>query len=672
MADGQVVIEIIGDESEYKQSLDRLRNEAGKSASGMSMSFKEVGKAVAGIATAVGFGQLVSEAAAATDATNKFKQTLDFAGIGTDEIEALAKSTREYADQTVYELADIQNVTAQLAANAIPNYDKLAEAAGNLNAVAGGNVDTFKSVGMVLTQTAGMGKLTPENWNQLAEAIPGASGMLQKAMQENGAYTGNFREAMEQGQITAEEFNQAIMDLGMTDAAKEAATSTETFEGAIGNLKAAVVGGIGDILTFLKPSLTGAINQLTGFVEGIPAALEPVGQAVATALSGGGTEGVAQAVSDLVANGMSGLSAAVQQAAAQLPAIMQTVLPIATTALTSLVSSLLLQLPTLLTSFLGLAITVVSSFVSTLASQLPVILPMLASAALQAVGDLLGQIMANLPTYLGQLTQAAVDLFNGIVQAIPQVLPSVVAGIGDLAVKAITHLPTFLSQMITATGQLLAGIIQAIPQAIPAVLSGITGMLGEIANTISSFDLIAVGKDLILGLAEGVRNAAGEVVDAIGGVVNDAIGWAKGLLGIASPSKVFREIGRFTMEGMQGGIDDYGKLAVKAMGSAMSDVAATAEKGISGIGVPSGFPMPTGGRGALGFSSAYSSYESSRREPSSGDGGSGLAALASKLDEVGRKIDDGLGKVGEALREPVEIRYNKRQLGRLNREAANA
>ena len=35
---------------------------------------------------------------------------------------------------------------------------------------------------------------------------------------------------------------------------------------------------------------------------------------------------------------------------------------------------------------------------------------------------------------------------------------------------------------------------------------------------------------------------------------------------------------------------------------------------------------------------------------------------------VGRKIDDGLGKVGDALREPVEIRYNKRQLGRLNRQ----
>ena len=197
---------------------------------------------------AIGFSQLVGEAAAATDATKKFKSTLDFAGLGTPEIEALSKSTRKYADETVYALSDIQNITAQLAANSVPNYDKLAEAAGNLNAVAGGNAETFSSVGMVLTQTAGAGKLTTENWNQLADAIPGASGKLQEAMLRNGAYTGNFRDAMEKGEITAAEFNDAIMQLGFEDAAVEAAKSTATFEGAFGNLQAAAVGGLSDAL----------------------------------------------------------------------------------------------------------------------------------------------------------------------------------------------------------------------------------------------------------------------------------------------------------------------------------------------------------------------------------------------------------------------------------------
>ena len=109
-----------------------------------------------------------------SDSTDKFMNTMSFAGIDTKAVQAAAKETRKYADATVYGLDDIQNTTAQLAANGIGNYMELTEAAGNLNAVAGGNADSFKSVAMMLTQTAGAGKLTTENWNQLADAIPGA------------------------------------------------------------------------------------------------------------------------------------------------------------------------------------------------------------------------------------------------------------------------------------------------------------------------------------------------------------------------------------------------------------------------------------------------------------------------------------------------------------------
>lgn len=195
-----------------------------------------------------------------SDSTDKFMNTMSFAGIDTANVEKASKAARDYADRTVYDLSTIQNTTAQLAANGIKDYTGLTEAAGNLNAVAGGNADTFGSVAMVLTQTAGAGKLTTENWNQLADAIHGASGKLQEAMLKNGAYTGNFRDAMADGQITADEFNQALMDLGMTDVAKQAATSTSTIEGAMGNLEAAVTGGLTDAFNQFKPAVTGGIN----------------------------------------------------------------------------------------------------------------------------------------------------------------------------------------------------------------------------------------------------------------------------------------------------------------------------------------------------------------------------------------------------------------------------
>nr|WP_152600520.1 tape measure protein [Bifidobacterium biavatii] len=195
-----------------------------------------------------------------SDSTDKFKNTMSFAGLDTSAVEKATAATRKYADDTVYDLTTIQNTTAQLAANGIGNYTELTEAAGNLNAVAGGNSDTFKSVAMVLTQTAGAGKLTTENWNQLADAIPGASGKLQEALKEAGAYTGNFRDAMADGQITADEFNNALVKLGMSDVAKEAATSTQTMEGALGNLEASITGGLTDAFDLIKPAVTGSIG----------------------------------------------------------------------------------------------------------------------------------------------------------------------------------------------------------------------------------------------------------------------------------------------------------------------------------------------------------------------------------------------------------------------------
>lgn len=260
---------------------------AGQEAGG---GFKSgISKGAAAIAGVVGslaskafdaISALGGEMIEASDSSQKFASTLSFANLDDSKIKALTESTQKYADQTVYGLSDVRNVTAQLAANGVANFDTLVQAAGNLNAVAGGNADTFKSVGLVLTQTAGAGKLTTENWNQLADAIPGASGKLQEAMLKNGAYTGDFREAMANGEITAEEFNQAIQELGFTDAAKEAATSTSTIEGAMGNLQASIVGAGSAAITAITPMVTSIISGIAdGVSYGVSAVQSFVGQA---------------------------------------------------------------------------------------------------------------------------------------------------------------------------------------------------------------------------------------------------------------------------------------------------------------------------------------------------------------------------------------------------------
>ncbi|WVT92375.1 tape measure protein [Enterococcus durans] len=238
---------------------------------------------------------LVGEAVNASDSMDKFRSTMKLGSFGDEEINKAAKAVKNYADDTVYDLSDVSNTTAQLASNGIKNYTELTQAAGNLNAQAGGNADTFKSVAMVMTQTAGAGKLTTENWNQLADAIPGASGVLQEAMKKNGAFTGNFREAMENGEISADEFNTAITELGMNDGAIEAAKSTSTFEGAVGNLRANVVDMINEIIDgFGKGNITSLIGDIAKGIDNLTPKIKPAMESI---------KNVAQPVFDMLKKG---------------------------------------------------------------------------------------------------------------------------------------------------------------------------------------------------------------------------------------------------------------------------------------------------------------------------------------------------------------------------------
>ncbi|TQB36557.1 tape measure protein [Enterococcus faecium] len=229
---------------------------------------------------------LKDEAFAASDSLDKFVQTMEFAGIDNSKIKESQKIMKEYADQTVYELGDVMNTTAQLAANGVEDFNGLTQAIGNVNAVSGGNAETFKSVATAMTQTIGTGKLTTENFNQISDAIPGASGKIQAALKEMGAYAGgDFRQAMADGEISAEELNTAFMKLGMTDVAKKAAGSTKTIEGAVGNLQAGVVNMINEIIGALgKGNITSFIDGITKGVDNLTKKIGPAIKGAANAI----------------------------------------------------------------------------------------------------------------------------------------------------------------------------------------------------------------------------------------------------------------------------------------------------------------------------------------------------------------------------------------------------
>nr|UWG23121.1 MAG: hypothetical protein [Bacteriophage sp.] len=547
-----------------------------------------------GIGMAVdAIGDLTGDIIEASDSADKFKSTLNFAGLDTGTIDALTASTQTYADQTVYSISDIRNVTAQLAANGVQGFDKLAEAAGNLNAVAGGNAQTFSSVGMVLTQTAGAGKLTTENWNQLADAIPGASGKLQEAMLKNGAYTGNFRDAMEKGEISAEEFNQAIMDLGMTDAAKEAATSTSTIEGAMGNLEASVVGVGTTILDQFKGPLTSGISMLAQGISGLSGVFTGLVQTIGPILSQIGTtfQTAFQPVVEIV---QSQLLPALQPLMSALQNLGNAIMPIITAAIQT-IAPVLSTLVSNIGQTMSVIATAVTPVINNIAALIQAVLPAIQSAfqicgtyiqgVINAVFPFIQTVVTSVMNVVNAIISTVLAAINGdwsgVWEGIQNIVSSVWNGIQSIVSGAINAVSGVISSVLNGISGIFSSVWNGIKGAVSSAWSGITSAVSSGVSSMMNFItsipsrimgvfsgagswLLSAGQNIIQGLINGITNAIGGAISAVKDAVGGIIDGAKSLLGIASPSKVFdREIGRMIPAGLGRGVSENERAATR-------------------------------------------------------------------------------------------------------------
>ena len=217
---------------------------------------------------------LTKETINTSDAMQKLQQAMRFSGYAEDEIQRIAGATgtlKTYADKTVFSLQDVMSTFGSLSANGVKDAEKLTESVGNAVAVFGGGAQEFSSVALAFSQAMASGALHAQDWNQIVNASPQLAGGLRKELIKLNPILGeDFKQAMEDGAITADLLGQAMNNIGMTDMAREAAQSVTTFEGAMGSLEATVTSGMQSIYdSFVKGKAVDAINQFNGKVESV-------------------------------------------------------------------------------------------------------------------------------------------------------------------------------------------------------------------------------------------------------------------------------------------------------------------------------------------------------------------------------------------------------------------
>jgi len=191
------------------------------------------------------------------------------------------------------------------------------------------------------------------------------------------------------------------------------------------------------------------------------------------------------------------------------------------------------------------------------------ILPDLLASAVSLVDGIVAALPSLVQTVLTALIgalpliiQTGFDLFIGLIGALPEIISTIVAALPEIITSIVTTITGNIPALVDAGVQLLVSLVQNLPQIIAGVVAAIpsiiSGLVSAVIGSIPS--LASAGYNLMLGLAQGIRNAVSTLYQTMVAAVQGIINGAKRLLGIASPSKVFAEIGGYTMEGFAEGI----------------------------------------------------------------------------------------------------------------------
>ena len=180
-------------------------------------------------------------------------------------------------------------------------------------------------------------------------------------------------------------------------------------------------------------------------------------------------------------------------------------------------------------------------------------LPNLISNVGSMLNQLISLILSNLPQWMEQGANFILNMIQGITKNIPAIVQSIGQVIAQLIQTIVSHLPEILAKGVEIVAKLVAGLIQAIPQIVGAVPQ----LIRAITDGFKSFDWGGIGKAIIEGIANGLKNAGGLIRDAAVNAARSAWEGAKSFLGINSPSTLFRDtVGAMMAEGMAIGFEE--------------------------------------------------------------------------------------------------------------------
>lgn len=187
---------------------------------------------------------------------------------------------------------------------------------------------------------------------------------------------------------------------------------------------------------------------------------------------------------------------------------------------------------------------------------------------------------------LGVITGVITSAWNGI----SSFLSGIMNGISSFISSTWSGITSSISNFMSNIGSTISSgwntVVSTVTTAGSNIVSAVTNAFSNAVSGAKNFvgNAISAGADLINGFVDGVKNFAGNLINAVGDAIGGAINWAKSLLGIKSPSRVFKQFGVYTDQGFINGVDSKAENVAKSVGGmAQGAIDAFTNKDLSGV-----------------------------------------------------------------------------------------
>jgi len=387
-----------------------------------------------------------------------------------------------------------------------------------------------------------------------------------------------------QGSVAGMKAAWANLMVGMADDTQDFDLLLSNFIESIGTVAdnllpriGVVIEGMGKLVAGLAPEIASALPTLTN--ELLPNLVELGVQSISALV-----QGIQENEDSLAAGALSIVGTLAEGIAELLPMVADTA--------ASLVVSLADGLTESLPNIIPVAIETISTLVENLTENANTVI----EAGIQIILALGEGLIAALPQLIETVPQIVINIANVINDNAPKLIDTALYLITRLAVGLVQAIPTLVVnipkiieaivaafmafQWLNLGKQLIDGVANGVKKAgesmATAAKNAFSKFKAKITGSEVATELKNIGKYIIDGIVGGIKNSLSKIANIAGKIKDTLLSKLKGLFKIASPSKLMKEeVGTYIGEGIAVGIEESGQMAVDAAEDVADKIADT-------------------------------------------------------------------------------------------------